>query len=129
LESEAEYNRLIAVWLANGRRPPQRPSPSSADLRINELLLDYCHWAEQRYRDQEGNAGREVDNLKTALRPLWQPYGHTPGREFEPLKLQAVQEHMAKSGLCRTTIYARINRVRRFFKWAVSFERLPAVVH
>jgi integrase len=36
---------------------------------------------------------------------------------------------MAKSGLCRTTVNARINRIRRFFKWAVSFERLPASVH
>lgn len=128
-ESHAEYARVIGEWLANGRRPPTPAGPSAPDLTVNELLLDYWRWAEQHYRDAEGNPGRELENLKAALRPLRQLYGHTAAAQFGPLALRALQEEMARSGLCRTTVNARINRVRRFFKWAVSFERLPASVH
>jgi integrase len=129
LESRAEYARLLAEWEANGRCLPQLSSPATSDTSINELILDYWRWAEQHYRDEEGNPGRELENVRAALRPLRQLYGHTPARQFGPLALRALQEEMARSGLCRTTINARINRVRRFFKWAVSFERLPPAVH
>src|SRR4051812_17068228 len=40
-ESRAEYDRLIAEWLTNGRRLPGPTSESGTDLTINELLLAY----------------------------------------------------------------------------------------
>jgi hypothetical protein len=112
-ESHAEYARVIAEWLANGRRLPPPAAAPAPDLTINELLLDFWRWAEQHYRDAEGEPGRELENLRAALRPLRQLYGHTPAEQFGPLALRALQENMAKSGLCRTTINARINRVTR----------------
>ena len=127
-ESRAEYARLLAEWEANGRHLPE-PTTQAADLSVNELMLDYWQWAEQHYRDAEGNPGLELENLRLALRPLRELYGHTPAQQFGPLALRAIQEKMVGSGLCRSTINARINRIRRFFKWAVSFERLPAAVH
>jgi integrase len=36
---------------------------------------------------------------------------------------------MVKSGLSRGVVNARVNRVRRVFKWAASFELVPAAVH
>jgi integrase len=128
-ESRAEYARLLAEWEANCRRLPQSASPAPADISINELILEYWRWAGQHYRDEQGNPGRELENLGLSLRPLRQLYGHTSARQFGPLALRALQEEMAKAGLCRTTVNARINRIRRFFKWAVSYERLPAAVH
>ena len=35
---------------------------------------------------------------------------------------------MVKSGLSRTTVNARVNRVRRAFKWAASVELIPVTV-
>src|SRR5262249_32167469 len=52
-------------------------------------------------------------------------YSHTPARDFGPLALRAVQQEMIKSGLSRRVINYRINRIRRVFKWAVSFELIP----
>jgi hypothetical protein len=57
-ESHGEYERLISEWLANGRRVPQLASSPAADLTINELLRDYMRWADQHYRDQQGNPGQ-----------------------------------------------------------------------
>jgi integrase len=127
-ESRAEYARVIAEWEAGGRRLPARAEPSAPDLTVNEVLLQYWHWAERHYRDADGNPSREPENLRLALRPLKALYGHTPARDFGPLALRAVREAMVKAGLCRGVVNARVNRVRRAFRWAVGMELLPPSV-
>lgn len=47
-------------------------------------------------------------------------YGLTPAAEFGPLELEAVRDAMVRAGLARTTINARVNKVRRAFRWAVA---------
>src|SRR5205809_64603 len=39
------------------------------------------------------------------------------------------REHMIAAGLCRRTINTRIGRLKRVFRWAVSYELLPAPVY
>jgi integrase len=131
--SQEAYRRLIAEWLTNGRRPP----PHSADhiagsvpgFSVNELILAYWRYAEQHYRKPDGTPTKELDNLADALRPVRRLYGHTPAHAFGPLALRAVREEMVRSGLCRTTVNARVNRARRLFKWAVGVELLPPSVY
>jgi hypothetical protein len=43
-ESMAEYNRLVAEWLANGRK-----LPSASDLTVCELAPPYLRHCEQYY--------------------------------------------------------------------------------
>jgi hypothetical protein len=40
-ESKAEYDRIVAEWLSNGRRLPRGASPDEAesDLTVNAMLL------------------------------------------------------------------------------------------
>jgi hypothetical protein len=129
-ESLAEYRRVLAELEAHGGLyPVQAAAPAAADLTVNELLLHYWRWAAEHYRDPEGNPTRERANLKDALRPLKRLYGHTPAGEFGPSALRALQQEMVKAGLCRSVVNSRTNRVRRAFKWAVSFELLPVAVH
>src|SRR4051794_22389559 len=45
-EAKAEYDRLIAEWLANGRRLPDRSGPGGSDLTINELVLAFLKHAD-----------------------------------------------------------------------------------
>jgi integrase len=126
-ESRAEYDRLVAEWLGNGRR---LVTPTAADgLTVGELILSHWQWAERYYRDERGKAGQELDNLRAALKPLRRLYGHTQAAAFGPLSLRAVQEDLAKSGLSRGVVNARVNRVRRVFKWAVSYELIPSSVY
>jgi integrase len=129
-ESLAEYRRVLAELGAHGGLyPVQATAPAAADLTVNELLLQYWHWAEEHYRDPEGNPTRELENLKDALRPLRPLYGHTQAKGFGPSSLRAVQQEMVKAGLCRSVVNSRVNRVRRLFKWAASFELVPVAVH
>jgi site-specific recombinase XerD len=129
-ESRAEYRRLLAELEAHGGLYPVQPAaPITVDLTVNELLVHYWYWAAEHYRDPQGNTTRELENLKDALRPLKRLYGHTSAKSFGPAGLRAVQQEMMKAGLCRTVVNFRVNRIRRFFKWAASFELLPVAVH
>jgi len=134
-ESRAEYERVVAEWLANGRRVPpgsdsQKPSSATvpAAFTVVELIAAFWDHAKKHYRHADGRPSREVDNLRDALRPVRQLYGHTEAHAFGPLALRAVQQEMIKDGLSRTVINDRIKRIRRVFRWATSVELIPAAV-
>jgi integrase len=126
-ESKAEYRRVLAeLETTSGTAPPQA-GPQSNDLTINELLDSY-YWpfAEKHY----GTGPRgELSNMRDAVRFLRELYPHHLAREFDSLAPEALQEHLACNGkLSHSTINARINRIRRIFKWAVRKKLVPATV-
>ncbi len=127
-ESRAEYDRLMAEWLATGRRPIVAESASGADLTVNEMLLAYLDYADGYYV-KNGKPTTEPVNIRLALRPLRQLYGHTPAREFGPLRLKTVRQAMIESGLCRSEVNKRVRHVLRAFKWAVGEEMVPPSIH
>ena len=120
-KSRAEYDRLIAEWLSNGRSLPGGPT-------VNELLLAYLLHAEGYYR-KDGKPTRELENIKHAVRPLRKLYGHTLAREFGPLALKSLRASMIEGGLCRNEVNKRIGKIARIFRWAVENELVPANVH
>jgi hypothetical protein len=67
-DSRDAYDRLIAEWLAAGRR--RLRGVTAGGHTVNEVLLAYWRWAEKNYCDSEGMPTRELNNLKDALRPL-----------------------------------------------------------
>jgi integrase len=131
-ESRAEYDRLIAEYLAGRRRRtlagPGRPGPAPSDLTLNELILAFQDHALAHYRGPDGRPTRHLDNLKDALRPVRALYGPTVARDFGPLALRAVREEMVRAGICRRTINDRVHRIRRSFRWAASVELIPVDV-
>ena len=127
-ESRAEYDRLMAEWLATGRRPIVSDSASGANLSVNEMLLAYLHHVDAYYV-KNGKPTTEPVNIRLALRPLRQLYGHTLAREFGPLRLKTIRQAMIDSDLCRSEINKRVRRVIRTFKWAVGEEMVPPSVH
>src|SRR5947209_441581 len=72
--SEAEYDRLIAEWLANGRTVGLSPSGEPADLTVGELILAYLRHADGDYV-KDGEPTIEPNNIRLALRPLRRLYG------------------------------------------------------
>ena len=94
-ESRAEYDRLIAEWLANGRAArcadPRPPPPGSSALTVTDLiaaLLAVRRVALPRATaSPPGNSG----NIRDALQPVKQLYGHTPAAGFGPAAFKAVR--------------------------------------
>ena len=92
------------------------------------MILAFWRHAEVHYRAPDGTPSGELVNLKVAIRPLRKLYGETPARDFGPLALRAVRDEMVRSGLARTSVNARVNRIRRAFRWAASVELVPVAV-
>jgi integrase len=123
-ESHLEYDRLVAAWLANGRR---LPGPGEEQLTVHELILEYWKYA-KRYYVKHGQPTHEQAGLKLAFRPLARLYGPTPLAAFGPCALKAVREAMIAEGWCRGNVNRNIGRVKRLFFWGVENELVPAEV-
>ena len=120
-QSRAEYDRLVAEWLAGCRCLPQsKAAPKSRT--ITEVILAFWDYAEKRYPP----SGRELANFRYSLQPLRDLYGHTLAQEFGPRALKTVQLSMSELGWCRNVINRRITRIKTMFKWAESEELVPA---
>jgi integrase len=129
-DSKAEYARILTELAANqGRTPTKAEGPAPASVTVNELILAFWRYAEQHYRRPDGTLTGELDNMRDAVRPLKALYGHTHARDFDSACLEAIQEELVRSGrLCRTTVNARVNRVRRMFRWGVRKRLVPVQV-
>ena len=126
-ESLAEYHRLVQEWLA---RPSAVANGDEARApSVDEVLVAFWQHAETHYRRPNGEPTGEQDNLRLALRPVYQLYGQIPAKDFGPTALRTVRDEMIRVGLGRTTINARVNRIRRAFKWAVGMELIPSGVY
>jgi hypothetical protein len=117
-ESRREYDRVVGEWLAAGR--PQVVG-SANTLTMAELLVRYMRFAEGYYLPPS----RELEGIMLALRPLKEKYGHTLATDFGPLSLRAVRDGWVRAGLARRHINARVGKIRRLFKFAVSHELVP----
>lgn len=118
-ESRAEDDWLIAQWLSNGRVLGSLRSSGGSDCTINKLLLAYLRHADGHYV-KAGSPTREVANIRLAIRPLRQRYGHAGAHTFGPLKLKAVRQSMIDAGICRSEINRRVGRSVRVFKSGVG---------
>ncbi len=126
-DSKKEYDRLVAEWLANGRRLPQRAGGLDG-LSVNELMLAYVRFAEEYYRHPDGRPTSELRNIKQALRPLKKLYGHTTAAAFDSLAFEALRGQMIQDGRCRNRISKDVARVKRLFRWGAARKLVsPAV--
>ena len=127
-ESQTEYRRVIAEWLASPTQAIHQHGPIGSAI-VNELVLAYLRFA-KNYYIKNGRPSGEVRNLKDAVKPLVLMHGHVPVVEFSPMSLKAVREEMINADLSRGVINERINRIRRVFKWGVENELVPpSVLH
>jgi hypothetical protein len=115
-ESQSEYNRLIAEWIAGGRQLPK----AGAVLTVSELIIAFWRHAEIYYRKPDGTPTSEQDSFRDALRPLRRLYAETRAADFGPRALKALRESMIQLGWCRTHINKQIARIKRVFKWGVE---------
>jgi integrase len=127
-ESKQKYNQVISEWLVS------QMEGTHADLKkkiegvtINELIISYLDHAKMYYV-KNGKPTGETENVKDALRELCQLYGRERAEDFGPISLKTVRQAMIDNGLCRSVINARINRIRRVFKWGVENQLFSATI-
>ncbi|MGF1633825.1 MAG: hypothetical protein ACFCVE_08245, partial [Phycisphaerae bacterium] len=116
-DARQAYDRLIAEWLANGRRTAAK---EAAGGTVAELLAGFLQHCELYYRHLDGRPTTEVDNFFQAMRPINRLYGLTPVAEFSPRSVRAIQHDQIRQGLCRTTINDRVSRIKAVFAWGLG---------
>jgi integrase len=125
------------AFAARGRRAPRSQagsgrieaaaptaSTSGADPSVDQLVSAYLDYA-NAYYVKDGRSTSEAGNIQKSFEPVCELYGHTPAREFGPLRLKIVRKVMITSGLCRNEINRRVRRIVRAFQWAVGEELIP----
>jgi len=126
-ESKAAYAAIVGEWSGaqTSSKPVAEAIPVTAPRRLTiaEAVVDYKAHVERYY-----GVSREVDNLREALRPVREQFGWLAMSEFGPLQLRVLRNKWIEEGLARNTINARVIRLKRFFKWAVSYELIDANV-
>ena len=138
--SRAEYDRLIALWLAGGRRMPTDPAGDGP--AVVEVMNAYWRHVQTYYRRADGTHTSEVDTIRQALRPLKNLFGPTPASKFGPQALKALRQAMVdgdptprqdgkptRRPWCRTFVNKQISRVRGMFRWAVEQEMIEPGVY
>ena len=125
--SKFEYDRVVAEWLARGRRPLASSVDDGGEITVVELIVAYKRFAEGYYR-KNGQITNEVKAILNAAKVVNQLYGRESASAFGPLKLLAVQQAMIQLGWCRRQINKQISRVVRMFSWGVSRELVKAGV-
>lgn len=132
-ESFRRYIEALAEWCDGLPGGSSRSALSGKDaanlITINGLLLKYIEFAVTYYIDETGQTTSEYDQMRFALRPLRQLYGHTFVRDFGPRALKELRQILVGSGLSRGVINRQVNRIRRVFKWAVSEELAPGSLY
>ena len=128
-ESRQCYRQVIAEWLANNRQVAARRKLLDCHeaVSIAELVLAYLEYA-KTYYVKDGAPTGELDNIKDSVRHLIPIYAKTLAADFGPAELRAVQCSMIGADLCRNVVNARINRIRRIFKWGVGKQLLSTNV-
>ena len=114
-ESQQQYLRTLAEFKANGGHHKVEID----QITISEIASRYWAHAQTYYR-KGGKPTGEQGWIKAALRPLVKLYGATAAKDFGVAELLAVRATMVGEGLVRTSINARIQKLKRMFKWGAA---------
>lgn len=119
--SHAEYDRLIASWLAGGRQVLPK---TAVGLTVAEVLDTYLRFAEGYYV-KDGKVTSQVDRIERAIGVVTKLHPSTPATSFGPRALKAAREHMILRGWCRRYINQLVRCIQLAYTWAASEELIP----
>jgi integrase len=142
-ESREEYDRVLRLWLTNGRRLPDalvggKRREDRGDVAVVEVISAYWEFAEARYTDKATRC-----HVKSALSRLRKLFGPLPVAEFGPKALSLYQRDLVetpatlhpngtarRSGpLSRKIVNYYTQIVKGAFKWAKNQQIIPGAVY
>ena len=113
--SQAEYERRITEYLANGRKMP--PIQTQARISCQELAIHFLEWAEDYFMNQP----KSFAHVRKAMEFLVKHYGREPVDRFAPMSLVFIQKQLVEHGYARLMVNRYIGIIKRAFKHGVKF--------
>lgn len=123
-ESHRRYASLIADHHA-GEPIDASARKRSRPLTVGELAEQYLNREAQRF----GPRNKNTYGARYAMLALTEHHAGLRATEFRPRALRSIQAMLAETGLARSEVNRRINRIRAAFRWAVGEELLPESIH
>jgi integrase len=117
-ESRAKYDRVVSEWIARGRQPATQMGDSGGRL-IKEVLSGYHVHAVATLPDVE------VAKIRTALRLVRSTFGDLEAAKFNAVSYAALRLKLVESGLCISTVRARLGVIKRMIAWGIAREMIP----
>src|SRR5207237_933097 len=114
--SRAEYNRIVAVILANGGVYPD----AAADVTVAEALVRYTKFVVGYYVNPDGTPTGTADDIKITLGYMRRLFGPVPLSDFGIPEFKAVRQAMIDDGRVRTQVNRRARQARAFIRWCVE---------
>jgi integrase len=123
-ESHQRYADLTAHLLpSTSPGGPPRPFPvPPRGLTVRQLYEAFLHHAWTYYRRADGSPTGEVGNYRDAFKDLLQRWGTIPADQLTRAHLVAVRDALIARKLARSTINARVNKIRHVYRWACQEE-------
>ncbi|MCY2944846.1 MAG: site-specific integrase [Planctomycetota bacterium] len=116
---QAQYKASIRQLLDPSASPIPQAVVLGADLTILEAAVAFI-------ADQLKQHGKKAeDNADFALRPVVALFGRTPAKDFGPLRLRSVREHLVNIGRTRSGVNKQINAIKRAWRWMAELEMIP----
>jgi integrase len=118
-ESHRRYAELINVESPAPKRDLSCPT-------ISQLILAHMEFAYEFYGGEKANEPTHLRGLFRLIRPS---YGSILGKDFSPRVFKEIRRVMIKKGWSWTYIKDQSSRLKRFIRWCVEEDLLPAEVH
>ena len=115
--SRREYDRIIAEFVANGRRTHRNPD----EIRIDALIARYLNYIEKKV---DFSSGRKSSIIRT-LRRLNTSYGTQPVTLFGSTALKTFRQRLIDEDLGMNSINTYIATIKQVFSWGCEEELVP----
>lgn len=112
-QAKKEYARILAELDAGIR------VQFSASITISEIGAEFLKAM------QASEHASIFANIKAALKPALELYGHARAIDFGPNALRTCREQWISAGYCRNSCNRHAGIIRRWFKWCASREMIP----
>jgi integrase len=118
--SRREYDRIIAEYVANNRRPLS----DTDEVTIEQLIVRFLDYIDREINYSAGFRCR----LQRVMRALHHLYGKQPVSQFTPASLKTLRQEFVGRGICRQTVNDYISNIRQLFYWGCEEELVSAEV-
>ncbi|MFV0444200.1 MAG: tyrosine-type recombinase/integrase [Planctomycetaceae bacterium] len=92
------------------------------------MILRFVDFAKTYFVADDGTQGREVVHFQLVLRLLRERFGRLPIAQVTGLHIEELQEAMIERDWSRGYANSQLQKIRRFFRWAVRKELCPVDV-
>ncbi len=118
-ESHRRYAELIKV-------ESPAPEPDLSCPTVSQLILAHLEFAYEFYGGEKANEPTHLRSLFRLMRPS---YGSILGKDFSPRDFKEIRRIMIRKDWSWTYIKDQSSRLKRFIRWCVEEDLIPAEVH